>query len=162
MNIPNTVSRSLSVLTDSPQFPDKPDIVGSIGSFELPTDFGDEYGVRISGFLKPPKTGDYVFYVVSDDSSQLFLSSDESPDNKEMLASLTGYNLNERGWRTLSPDNISDPITLHAGKRYWVEALFREKRIGDHFAVAWQMPGEPVPENGAEPISGEFLEFILD
>ena len=76
------------------QFPDKPDIVGSIGSFELPTDFDDEYGVRISGFLKPPKTGEYVFYVVSDDSSQLFLSSDESPDNNKVIANLTGYNVN--------------------------------------------------------------------
>ena len=162
LNIAHSKSRSLSPLTDSPKFPHQPDVTGSIGNFELPVDFGDEYGVRIHGFVIPPKSGDYVFYLVSDDSSELYLSTDASPDNKTMIASLTGYNVNQRGWQTLRPDNISSPITLQADKRYWIEALFREKMIGDHLSVTWQMPGEPPPKNGDPPIPAKFLGFQLE
>ena len=162
LNIPSPDSRSLSGLTRLTRFPHAPDAVGSIGAFELPANFGDKYGVRMHGFLVPPKSGEYVFYLVSDDSSELFLSTDESPKNKTKIASLTGWNETRRGWQTLGPDNISAPITLQAGKRYWVEALFTEQTHGDHFAVTWKMPGKPPPENGDPPIPGEFLEFQLE
>ena len=162
LNIPASTPASITPLTDSLRFPHKPDFVGSIGSFELPKDVGNNYGVRVSGFLVPPKSGNYVFYLVSDDSSKLFLSTDESPDNKQMIASLIGWNGARRGWQTLGPKNISTQIMLQAGRRYWVEALFREQTHGDHFAVTWQMPGEPPPKNGDPPIPGEFLEFQLE
>ena len=109
---------AVSDLTASPKFPAQPDEIGSIGDFELPADVGDEYGVRIMGFITPPKNGDYVFYLASDDSSQLFLSTDESPENMKMIASLTGHHRIRRGWQTLQPDNISLPISLVAGRRY--------------------------------------------
>ena len=162
LNIPNSKSRSLSALIDSPKFPHEPDATGSIGAFELPSDFGEHHGVRIHGFIIPPKSGDYVFYLLSDRSSQLFLSNDASPDNQSRIASVTGHNAAPREWQTLGPDNISRPIKMQAGKRYWVEALFRQKKFGGHFAVTWQMPGESPPKNGALPIPGEFLEFQLE
>ena len=161
-NIPSGRSQTLEALTDSPRYPHSPDVTSSIGSFELPSNVGDEYGVRISGFLVPPKSGEFVFYVVSDDSSQLFLSTDESPDNKRMIASYTGWSPHWRGWQTLGPESVSSAITLHAGKRYWVEALYKEKRVDDRFAVTWQMPDEPPPKNGDEPIPGDYLEFQLE
>ena len=152
------ISQTLETLTDLPRFPHDPDVTSSIGWFELPSDAGDEYGVRISGFLVPPKTGEYVFYLASDDSSQLFLSSDESPDNKIMIAS-NRFSANWRGWQSLASENISPAIMLEAGNRYWVEALFREKRGRDRFAVTWQMPEKPPPKDGDWPIPGRFLEF---
>ena len=162
LNIAGPGAGSLTPLTDLPRFPDEPDIHGSIGSFELPADVGEEYGVRMSGFLAPPTTGNYVFYLVSDDSSQLFLSTDETPENKRPIARLLGHNGLPRGWRTLSPANISAPIAMQAGKRYWVEALFLEVQGGDHFAVIWQMPDKPPPKNGAPPIPGKYLEHRLE
>ena len=162
LNVPDPQSPSVTALTGLTRFPHEPDFSGSIGSFELPEDFADDYGVRISGMLVPPTTGNYVFYVASDDSSQLFLSTDESSDNKKLIASYTGWHPNKRGWQTLEPDNISEPQTLEAGKRYWIEALFTDTGVKDHFAVTWQMPGEPPPKNGDPPIPGEFLEFQLE
>ena len=162
LNIPTTPNRSLADLTDSPRFPHDPDLSGSIGSFELPAVFDDGYGVRISGYLKPPTSGDFVFYLVSNDSSQLFVSSDESPENKQMVASVTGQEVERRGWQTVDSASVSAPVTLKAGKRYWVEALFREKRGGDHLSVTWQIPGQPPPKNGDPPISGQFLECRLE
>ena len=161
LNIPKTTLHSLSPLTDLPRFPHEPDRSESIGSFELPTNVDDEYGVRISGFLVPPKTGNYIFYVASDDSSRLFLSPDESPENKQMIAELIGWR-GERRWETIPPESVSEPQTLQAGKRYWIEAWFREQKVDDYFAVTWQIPGEPPPKNGDPPVSGEFLEYLVE
>ena len=161
LNIPKTTTHSLSPFTDLPRFPNEPDRSESIGSFELPANAGDEYGVRISGFLIPPKTGDYIFHVVSDDSSRLFLSTDASSENKQMIAELNGWR-GARRWETIPPESVSKPQTLQAGKRYWIEAWYREQKSSDHFAVTWQMPGEPPPKNGDPPISGEFLEHLAE
>ncbi len=47
---------------------------------------GNNYGARIRGFLVPPETGDYRFWIAADDRGVLFLSTDDSPDNKIVVA----------------------------------------------------------------------------
>ena len=39
------------------------------------------------------------------------------------------------------PQQASAPITLVAGKRYYIEALMKAGGGGDHFAVGWMPPG---------------------
>jgi len=42
---------------------------------------------RYFGYLIPPVSGDYIFYVSSDDNSQsLTLSTDDNPANKRQIA----------------------------------------------------------------------------
>jgi hypothetical protein len=41
------------------------------------------------GYFYPPTDGDYVFYLCSDDNSQLFLSTDDNPNNKLLIAAET-------------------------------------------------------------------------
>jgi hypothetical protein len=38
-----------------------------LACFEGPTDWADNYGSRLSALLVPPKTGDYTFWIASDD-----------------------------------------------------------------------------------------------
>jgi hypothetical protein len=38
-----------------------------------------------------------------------------------------------------------------------IEPLMKEDRGRDHLGLAWQMPGEPPPENLSPPIPGMFL-----
>ena len=148
-------------LTSSPDFPLSPNETTSVVNFETSKDMGDKYGMRLTGFITAPKTGDYVFYLCSDDSSELFLSADESPKNQRSIATMNGWR-EPLSWELLEPENISKPITLEAGQRYWVEALFKEGSGGDHFAVTWQIPDEPPPKNGDPPIPGEFLDHQLE
>jgi len=148
-------------LTNSAKFPDKPNQMNFIKSFEAPMDVADNYGQRISGYLKPPTDGQYVFYIASDDQGELWLSSDSSPERKVRIATQDTWGM-PREWSQLpgadgSINNRSEPITLMAGHYYYMEALMKEGGGGDHCAVAWQKPGELPPVNGDLPIAGEYL-----
>ena len=51
-----------------------------------PVDWAEQYGARISGYLHPPGTGSYTFWISSDDGSQLWLSTDDDPANLSLVA----------------------------------------------------------------------------
>jgi hypothetical protein len=63
-----------------------PDFVRAVPGYEGVTGFGDNYGARVSGFITPTETADYVFFLSADDGAQLFLSTDDSPANKKLIA----------------------------------------------------------------------------
>lgn len=151
---------AVSNLTSSTKFPAKPDQTSLIASFEAPMDVADNYGQRISGYLIPPTNGEYVFYLASDDQSELWLSMDTTPTNKVRIAINDSWSM-PREWNP-SPmgggaNKRSEPITLAAGHSYYVEALMKEGGGGDNCAVAWQKPGDPPPVNGDPPIPGQYL-----
>jgi len=159
----NVFGMAIADLTNNARFPDHPDLVDSVASFETPSQFGDNYGERLTGYLLPPVTGDYVFYVASDDQGALFLSPDSDPAHKTQIACETAWSM-PRSWTGMGagwPDaaKISMPIHLEGGRAYFVEALHKEGGGGDNFAVAWRVPGGPPPENGSDPIAGEFLSI---
>ena len=156
----NIFGPTLASLTNDARFPAQPDFVGPITSFQTPFGLADNYGARVSGFLLPPVTGDYVFYLASDDQGALYLSSDSSPSNKALIAweptwAPPGQWIGG-GTRTNNA-NISAPIRLEAGRAYYVEALLKENGGGDALGVAWQLPGQPPPANGSPAIGGEYL-----
>jgi hypothetical protein len=98
----------------------------------------------------------------SDDQGQLWLSTDENPNNKALIATEPEWNAS-RDWvgtarRNFSaPENRSAPIHLEAGHRYYVEALEKEEGGGDNLAVTAIKEGDPLPENGAPPLQGAFI-----
>ncbi|MES2995412.1 MAG: PA14 domain-containing protein [Verrucomicrobiota bacterium] len=61
-----------------------PDVSGIAAAVSSPQ--GDNLGVRLRGLVTPPVTGDYTFHVAGDDCAALWLSPDESPQNKEKIA----------------------------------------------------------------------------
>ncbi len=138
-------------------FASEPDIRDTVDLFETPRDVADDYGTRLTGFLVPPITGDYVFYLCSDDQGELSLSTDESSENKRPIASVDGW-AKYRQWEELSEQSVSTPVRLEQGRRYWLEAVFREGMGEDHLSVTWQVPGGLPPRNGDPPIPGDFLE----
>ena len=145
----------------------------SLKTFQAPPNdigsFGDRYGIRVTGFIKPPKTGEYVFYLASDDEGEFYLSSDESSDNQELVASVKrgpsgigneSGRTKRRAWGAY-PGAVSKSIHLEAGRRYSVKALMKEHSGQDHLSVTWQMPGDELPKPGDPPIPGEYLEFEI-
>jgi hypothetical protein len=138
----------LSDLTSSPNFPNSPSFEEILtGGFEAPTDVMDDYGQRLTAYLVAPTTGNYVFWIASDDNSELYLSTNDQPANKQAIASVPGWTAS-RAWDWYA-EQQSTPQFLTVGQRYYVEALMKEGIGGDNLAVRWQLPGgsieEPIP-----------------
>ncbi|MBN2136966.1 MAG: lamin tail domain-containing protein [Sedimentisphaerales bacterium] len=137
-------------LTNQPDYPDNPSGSMDFTSFEAPVDWANEYGAKISGYVHPPSTGNYRFWISSDDNSELWLSSDENPAN----ASLIAYEDSWSGSRIWEDGNErSAYIFLQGGHKYYIEALMKEGTGGDNFAATWSGPGVTF----GQPISGAYL-----
>jgi hypothetical protein len=156
----NVSGLKLSDLTNHARFPNSPDGVDFVHQFETPSNVADNYGVRLTGYLVPPKTGAYRFFICSNDEGAFLLSIDQSPEHKRRIAHEPGWN-DARLWTAThsrpNHDNISETIHLEAGRPYFIEALTKAGEGWDNLGVAWQMPGEPPPENFAPPIPGTYL-----
>ena len=76
------------------------------------------------GYLIPPQTGNYTFWIASDDGSALFLSTDENPANVRLVASVSGWT-SPRQWDR-EANQRSAAINLQAGKPYYISALMKE------------------------------------
>ncbi|MCX8155823.1 MAG: lamin tail domain-containing protein [Verrucomicrobiae bacterium] len=142
---------TISALTSAPNYPNNPDLEEVLTQFfECPREFSDYYGTRLRALLIPPVTGTYYFYIASDDQGQLFLSSDENPANKQLIASVNSWTAARE--YNKEPNQRSAGIVLTNGRRYYIEALQAEGAGGDNLAVAWQMPGQQPLQNNADPI----------
>ncbi|MBC5772972.1 T9SS type A sorting domain-containing protein [Pontibacter sp. KCTC 32443] len=119
--------------------------------FEAPSNIGDSYGQRIRGYVTAPVTGNYTFWIASDDLSELYLSTSEDPARKVKIASVAGYT-GSREWTKFSTQK-SVSIALTAGKRYYIEALHLEMGGGDNLAIGWTLPNGTLER----PISGKYL-----
>ena len=104
-------------------------------------------------------TGDYTFWIASDDNSELWLSTNDNPVNKVKIAFVADWTTSHE-WNKLSSQK-SAPIPLDANQRYYVEALQKEDGGGDNLAVGWARPGqatsapsEVIPSSVLLPFSG--------
>jgi regulation of enolase protein 1 (concanavalin A-like superfamily) len=131
---------AIADLTSDPRFPNSPDESGYLSIFESPTNVADNYGQKVSGFLLPPNTGDYTFWIATDDGGHLRLSTDADPANAVLIAEETSWS-GVREWH--DDESMSPPMPLTAGEAYYIEALQKEGGGGDNLAVAWEGPGVP-------------------
>lgn len=142
----------ISDLQNASNYPSLPDSVIILDQFvQGLTNYGSDYGSRISGLLCPPQTGYYTFMVSGDDYSQLWLSSDESRDNLVPIAYLNGWTKVGQWdkYSTQNSDSVAGPLYLIKGKSYFFQAYHKEGSGGDHFAMRWIRPDgtdeAPVP-----------------
>ena len=133
---------SVSSLTSDPSFPNSPDATLSSelvqDTFEFPSLFVSNYGDQSEGFLSAPQTGNYVFWIASDDDSQLLLSTDANPAHAVVIASVTGYTGKDQ-WNKYSSQQ-SVPISLVQGSSYYLKVLHKQGGGGDNLAIGWQKP----------------------
>ena len=141
----NGLGGTLDNLYSSNRWPNQPDLWEYRAGLEGETGRGDTYSTRVRGFLYPPQTGTYFFWIASDDGSELWLSKDEDPDNARRIANVSDWT-DSRQW-TKFPSQQSGANHLEANKRYYIEARHVEGGGGDNLAVAWAGPGI-----GADPV----------
>jgi ELWxxDGT repeat protein len=123
-------------------------------SFEGPVNWGTSYGARIRGYICPPITGNYIFYISSNDHSELWLSQDDDPSKKTRIAYVYGAT-SFREFDRFPANQVSGLIMLTAGQRYYIEALHKQGSGSDHISVMWRIPNgvfeEPIPGNRLSP-----------
>src|ERR1035437_5711686 len=137
-------------LTGSPAFPNSPSMEDYVSEFESSMSL-DNYGEKLTGYLIPSVTGNYLFYLASDDASKIWLSTDENPANKQLIVEETGWNAprNFEGQYGPNPptrsdtgevllQRVSSSIYLQAGKYYYVEALHKQGNSTDSISEAWK------------------------
>lgn len=136
----NITGTSVANLTSNANYPNNPSSSGTLTLFEIPTNAADNYGMRVYGYICPPTTGSYTFWIASDDASELWLSTSSNPANKQRIAYHTSWT-NSRQWNKFATQK-SAAITLTAGQLYFVEALMKDGTQGDNMAVGWAKPGQ--------------------
>jgi hypothetical protein len=160
-NIGGTALSDLYGNANYPDNPDEQDILTLLDRpYDRPAPNNDNYGARIRGYLLPPETGDYNFWIASDDASEFLLSTDEDPANVVRIAWIDGW-CNAYDWdNTGGSDNPNQasaaPVTLEAGKKYYIEIGLKEGGGGDGVAVAWQGPG--IADRAV--IAGDYLSSV--
>lgn len=151
---------------ESPSYTNSPTLVTYLTSFETPSGQGNSYAERVSALFIAPQTTNYIFFLASDDDSDLFLSTDANPANKHLIAQETVWS-NSRQWFTSGGGSVlaskrSDTfagtqwpagttISLVAGTQYYIEGVHHQGSGGDAFAVTFKFSGAPDPANGSTP-----------
>ncbi len=175
-------ANAINRLTDHAGYPDSPDAVYYPIHFEWPTgptgldedatdqppsDIRNNYAWEIRGYYHPDRTGEHFFAIASDDPGELWLSTDDSYDNLELIANEPTWNPvrafgseDRRSYVDLGTNderlqNWSKGIQLQKGQAYAIMARAVEGGGGDNLAVAHS--NEMWFDNGMEPIPGSFL-----
>jgi len=183
----NVTANNIAGLQADPRFPDLPTSISFESLWEWPANGGNEggssYGNQLVGWFIPNQTGDYVFFTCSDDPSNLYLSTDETPANKKLIAQETGWSgarnwlsagsgaadtkrsdqFTGTEWPTLDPSTGLAKITLTQGRRYYMESLHTEGSGGDNVGATFIRAGDADTVNGSAPaLTGAFIGTYMD
>jgi hypothetical protein len=140
---------TIADLTASPRYPNQPDVVEFLTVLDS-AGVGKDYGERLRGYLHPPVDGEYRFWIASDDSSELWLSSDADPANARLIARVTSWTGHQQ-WEKTS-GQAAAPLVLQASQQYYLEIRHKQADQKDSLSVAWQIPGQE-----RTVIDGEYL-----
>jgi hypothetical protein len=130
-----------------------PDGSHMLSALESPSNGGNMYGARISGYICPPLSGNYTFSIAGDDGVELWVSTDDNPANKVWRTGNNSWTTFRDFWRFSWQK--SSPVYLQAGQRYYIEALHKQGWGGDHVSVSWELPDgtteAPIPGHRLAP-----------
>ena len=147
----------ISDLTNNARFPADPSSEKQMIAFEGDTDRADNYGSVMRGYLLAPTTGSYTFWIATDDSGELWMSTSTNPAAMSRIAYISNSWAGPRDWNKLTTQK-SSTRTLFAGQAYYVEARQKEGGGGDNLAVAWRGPPTGTSTN---VIAGQYLAPLL-
>jgi endonuclease/exonuclease/phosphatase family metal-dependent hydrolase len=153
---------NISDLTGNPAYPDNPSSTQQLTWYlQTPANAGDSYGQRIRGYVTAPETGNYTFWIASDNQGELWLSTDENPANKQRIAWVDAFT-HPGEWSRQETDQVtvtqrSGAIPLVAGNRYYLEVLHKESSGGDSLGVGWRLPSglheRPIQARRLSPVT---------
>ena len=134
-----------------------PSITGTLASLEGPSNYGSDYGEQLVGYLTPPVTGNYYFWLAGNSSAELWISDDADPVNSVKRAYVSSATTAEN-WSAAAGQQ-SAWLSLNAGQKYYIQVLHKfGDGTGDNVAVGWLRPdqtgtsaSEVVPDTRSPP-----------
>ena len=185
----DVAGNTTQVLLDDPRYQNgEPDTVDFVDLYEGPTNIGDDYGAVLRAIYSPSEDGDYAFFVAADNQGLLYLSTDENPANKKLIADEPDWNP-VRAWTNTArrpgcdeDDPNSDfsecphrsdqfvdtewpdgnTISLKADQGYYMELAMSEGGGGDNMAVLATLASNVANvENDQPPIGGENISWFV-
>jgi len=121
----------------------------------------DGYVDKFSTWIVPPVSGNYVFYISSDDESGMWIVDDANDLSIVNITDTPPLCTVPSGWKdygdyTSSPEQISDPVALQAGVPIKVVVIHRDGTGGDYVTLAWTLPGSTtIDVIGSQYFTGE-------
>ncbi len=119
-----------------------PNWMDSSGLFQWPQTNPnvDDYGLRFRGKVCVPYSGEYTFYMVSDDQAMFYLNTtagEETAPGTPLITTNYVYGA--------TPDHIergsSATVYLLRGQWYYLEAFLKENGGGDYLGIGWTGKG---------------------
>lgn len=145
-------------LYNDARFPAEPEVVAGALAFNSRTVYADDsheaYGAVIEGVYTAPESGDFDFFLRSDDGSELLISTDEKPENLGVVAFESGCcdAFKEPG---AGDETTATPIPLVQGKKYYIRAVYKEGGGGDYVQVAMRKTTAGTPASLLTPMSAK-------
>lgn len=128
---------TLAALRADPRWPERPDERAVVAS-AMAIDNREQRGDRLRAWLMPPRDGEYVLWVASDDASELLVAEDGDPGKARPVAHLDAWSRPEE-WEK-EPGQRSAPLRLRADRPAYIEAVLVNGHLGSHIEVGWSRP----------------------
>ena len=146
----------LDLLADA-KYPNNPSSSDVAKGFQINNDItGNNYGARVRAFFIPPTSGVYEFFVYNDDAAQLSLSSDESAANLALLVDSPAVQA------SFDSAVMGTSPALVAGKRYLLEALYRQNTGAALLGVAARLQGDTTPPASLPVLAGSLISTFIN
>jgi hypothetical protein len=141
---------------------------------------GANFTDRVSAFFTPATTANYVFFVNSDDNSDLYVSTDNTPGNARLVAQETAWGnawqwqgdigaaaANAQKCSATWVDNVTasgnspwlSGIPLTAGQTYYVAIIHNEGGEGDNVEATFMTMDEYTASQNLGPVNGQYSRF---
>ena len=153
----------VSQLRHSPFFPAFPSRRSAVTEFKSVFQ-GSHFGQRVFGFVHPNQSGLYQFAIISDDTSELWLSSDDNPKSARLITSV-----NAKQATKMSPSltqemfpkyqaKVTLKIQLEKNQKYYIEALHKQETGLSYLEVLWKTPNT----YSLKTIDSQYLSLYTD
>lgn len=94
---------------------------GAISSLNDDTNYGNNVSRRLRGYIVPPKTGNYYFWLAANNTAELWISNDSEFVNRVQRATVAA-STGKLTWNT-SVTQKTQWLSLVAGKKYYFDVL---------------------------------------
>jgi hypothetical protein len=147
---------------------------GFLAGLDNPSGWNHDSVIKQVGYFVAPSNGNYVFFITSHNSADLFLSTDNLPDNKRIVARELDWSgnwmwngasgsssISQKRSDQYSPDGgvttpYSSGIPLVAGQRYYMEvvhdtSMWGNEQVGVTYRIKDQYGYVTAPTDGSYP-----------